>query len=54
MPVSIHQLEGIAVDDLGKSLQQKVSPWTKVPLGQKPVLISLCCLRCATVEYCHR
>jgi hypothetical protein len=48
MPVSIHQLEGIAVDDLGKSPHQKVSPRTKVPVGQKPVFISLCCLRCVS------
>ena len=54
MPVSIHQLKGIAVDDLGKSQHRKVSPRTKVPLGQKQVCISLCYLRCATVEYRHR
>jgi hypothetical protein len=41
MPVSIHQLEGIVVDDLGKSQHWKVSPRTKVPLGQKPVFISM-------------
>jgi hypothetical protein len=53
LPVSIHQLEGIAVDDLGKRPHRTVSPRTKVPLGQKPVFISLCFLRCATVEYRH-
>jgi hypothetical protein len=32
MPVSLHQLEGIAVDDLGKSPHRTVSPWTKTSI----------------------